>query len=147
MSLSSVYRLELEEMIVEARPLHKKKKRLAKQRSCGPREGSEEYDPQLLKEFIIYNRYKELKRKAMEEKELEWQRELDHAMANSEVDGQQSNQLPNTNLITVNSNVSTVVSTSAPLTITPNTIPSTTSSSFHTLDYIDRSPSPHSTHL
>lgn len=134
-------------MIVEARPLHKKKKRLAKQRSCGPREGSEEYDPQLLKEFIIYNRYKELKRKAMEEKEIEWQRELDDAMANSEVDGQQSNQLNDASLLTVNSDDSVVVTTTtAPVTITQNTIPSTTSS-FHTLDYIDRSPSPHSTHL
>lgn len=126
-------------MIVEARPLHKKKKRLAKQRSCGPREGSEEYDPQLLKEFIVYNRYKELKRKAMEKKESEWQRELDDAMANSEVDGQPSNQLP-TQL--VNSNV---VSTTAPNTIATTT--TTSSTTFHTLDYIDRSPSPHSTHL
>lgn len=134
-------------MIVEARPLHKKKKRLAKQRSCGQREGSEEYDPQLLKEFIIYNRYKELKRKAMEEKEIEWQRELDDAMANSEVDGQQSNQLNDASLLTVNSDDSIVVTTTtAPVAITQNTIPSTTSS-FHTLDYIDRSPSPHSTHL
>ncbi|XP_036323449.1 serine/threonine-protein kinase 32A isoform X2 [Rhagoletis pomonella] len=72
--------LELEEMIVETRPLHKKKKRLAKQRSA-----QRDSDPEtvLIKEFIVYNRYKELKRKAMEKKENEWQRELEHAMANS----------------------------------------------------------------
>uniref|UniRef100_A0A336MKG1 CSON001944 protein n=1 Tax=Culicoides sonorensis TaxID=179676 RepID=A0A336MKG1_CULSO len=138
--------LELEEMIVEARPLHKKKKRLAKQRSLGPgREGSEEYDPQLLKDFIVYNRYKELKRKAMEKKEIEWQRELDNAMANSEVDAQQSNQLENNSII-VNNTKSTAPSSSSTLSLpTPNLI--TTTSTINTLDYIDRSPSPHSTHL
>lgn len=136
-------------MIVEARPLHKKKKRLAKQRSCGPREGSEEYDPQLLKEFIIYNRYKELKRKAMEKKEIEWQRELDDAMANSEVDGQQSNQLTNSsNRITPNITTSIVNSTPIAISSSSTTVTATTTaSSFNTLDYIDRSPSPHSTHL
>ncbi|XP_053946540.1 serine/threonine-protein kinase 32A [Anastrepha ludens] len=72
--------LELEEMIVETRPLHKKKKRLAKQRSA-----QRDSDPEtvLIKEFIVYNRYKALKRKAMEKKENDWQRELEHAMANS----------------------------------------------------------------
>ncbi|CAD6992826.1 unnamed protein product [Ceratitis capitata] len=72
--------LELEEMIVETRPLHKKKKRLAKQRSA-----QRDSDPEtvLIKEFIVYNRYKELRRKAMEKKENDWQRELEHAMANS----------------------------------------------------------------
>ncbi|KPU79967.1 uncharacterized protein Dana_GF16810, isoform B [Drosophila ananassae] len=72
--------LELEEMIVETRPLHKKKKRLAKQRSA-----QRDSDPEtaLVKEFIVYNRYKELKRKAMEQKENDWQRELEFAMANS----------------------------------------------------------------
>lgn len=132
-------------MIVEARPLHKKKKRLAKQRSCGPRDGSEEYDPQLLKEFIVYNRYKELKRKAMEKKEFEWQRELDDAMANSEVDGQQSNDLITPNITT--SPVDSNITTTTTVTVTPNPISTTTASSFNTLDYIDRSPSPHSTHL
>lgn len=74
--------LELEEMIVESRPLHKKKKRLAKQRSA-----QRDTDPEtaLVKEFIVYNRYKELKRKDMEKKENEWERELEEAMANSVV--------------------------------------------------------------
>lgn len=146
-------------MIVEARPLHKKKKRLAKQRSCGPREGSEEYDPQLLKEFIVYNRYKELKRKAMEKKEIEWQRELDDAMASSEVDNQQSNKILTNNISTTTPKISTTsnvessvlpstTTTATTTIITPNVISTNQiASSFNTLDYIDRSPSPHSTHL
>ena len=44
--------LELEEMIVETKPLHKKKKRLAKQRSA-----QRDTDPEsnYIKEFIISN--------------------------------------------------------------------------------------------
>ncbi|XP_035779491.1 serine/threonine-protein kinase 32A-like isoform X2 [Anopheles albimanus] len=100
--------LELEEMIVETKPLHKKKKRLAKQRSIHKESNASDQrqlllhqhqqqqqhqhhqqqhllDNQLLKEFLVYNRYKELRRKAMEAKESEWQQELDQAMANSHV--------------------------------------------------------------
>lgn len=76
--------LELEEMIVEAKPLHKKKKRLAKQRSA-QKDNETTTECKLIKEFIIYNRYKELRRKAMEIKENEWQQELDTAMENSQV--------------------------------------------------------------
>ncbi|XP_037949853.1 serine/threonine-protein kinase 32A [Teleopsis dalmanni] len=72
--------LELEEMIVETRPLHKKKKRLAKQRSA---QRDSDPDNVLVKEFLVYNRFKELKRKEMEKKENDWQKELEHAMANS----------------------------------------------------------------
>lgn len=123
--------LELEEMIVEARPLHKKKKRLAKQRSSGPREGSEEHESQLLKDFIVYNRYKELKRKAMEEKERQWQRELDDAMANSQVQAEGASSVA-----AVPSNRPTTSSTHNPPTLTTGD-----------MDFIDRSPSPHSTVL
>lgn len=81
--------LELEEMIVETKPLHKKKKRLAKQRSAqkdtttADTKTNENYN--FIKEFIVYNRYKELKRKAMELKEKEWQEELNALMASSQV--------------------------------------------------------------
>ncbi|XP_062535156.1 serine/threonine-protein kinase 32B-like [Armigeres subalbatus] len=84
--------LELEEMIIETKPLHKKKKRLAKQRSIhrdsqNANQGQlSPLDSQLLKEFLVYNRFKEQKRKAMEKKETEWQQELDQAMASSEAD-------------------------------------------------------------
>ncbi|XP_022246835.1 serine/threonine-protein kinase 32B-like isoform X2 [Limulus polyphemus] len=65
---------ELEEMIIESKPLHKKKKRLSK-RNCG-KEGTtgsgsgEEMTPLQLrlesikKDFIVYNREKELKKQA-----------------------------------------------------------------------------------
>lgn len=78
--------LELEEMIVEAKPLHKKKKRLAKQRSA-QRDSAESSNAEsnFIKEFIVYNRCKELEKKAMELKEKEWQEELNSLMANSEV--------------------------------------------------------------
>ncbi|XP_053699122.1 serine/threonine-protein kinase 32B [Sabethes cyaneus] len=86
--------LELEEMIIEAKPLHKKKKRLAKQRSINRDNQNQngqdqlsELDSALLKQFLVYNRFKEQKRKVMEQKESEWQQELDQAMACSEVDG------------------------------------------------------------
>lgn len=74
--------LELEEMIVEAKPLHKKKKRLAKQRSI---QRETDIESSLIKEFIVYNRYKEVHRREMEQKELDWEQELAIAMANSEV--------------------------------------------------------------
>lgn len=74
--------LELEEMIVEAKPLHKKKKRLAKQRSI---QRDTDIETSFIKEFLVYNRYKEVHRREMEQKELEWEKELENAMANSEV--------------------------------------------------------------
>lgn len=77
--------LELEEMIVEAKPLHKKKKRLAKQRSAQKDTSETPIESNFIKEFIVYNRYKELKKRAMERKENEWQQELDTLMANSQV--------------------------------------------------------------
>lgn len=76
--------LELEEMIVEAKPLHKKKKRLAKQRSI---QRDTDMEPTFIKEFMVYNRYKEVHRREMERKELDWEQELETAMANSEVSG------------------------------------------------------------
>lgn len=72
--------LELEEMIVESKPLHKKKKRLAKQRSA---QRNSDTETTFVKEFIVYNRCKELERKSMEKKENDWQKELELAMANS----------------------------------------------------------------
>lgn len=110
--------LELEEMIVEAKPLHKKKKRLAKQRSA---QKENETECSLIKEFIVYNRYKELKKRAMEIKEIEWQHELELAMANSEV--------PNLQPVQENEKDQLIAG------------PSKDADS---IDYIDRTPSPRS---
>ncbi|XP_058827113.1 serine/threonine-protein kinase 32A [Topomyia yanbarensis] len=100
--------LELEEMIIEAKPLHKKKKRLAKQRSINrdnpgnhgqqqqqQQDQLSELDSALLKQFLVYNRFKEQKRKVMEQKETDWQQELDHAMASSEVEASVGGEVSN----------------------------------------------------
>ncbi|GAB0094163.1 serine/threonine-protein kinase 32A [Sergentomyia squamirostris] len=108
--------LELEEMIIETKPLHKKKKRLAKQRSI---QKENDVESTLIKEFIVYNRCKEMKKKAMEMKENEWQQELEEAMANSEV----TTQLK-------------------PIEEAANEPGTSSAASADTLDYIDRTPSP-----
>uniref|UniRef100_A0A182VB47 Protein kinase domain-containing protein n=1 Tax=Anopheles merus TaxID=30066 RepID=A0A182VB47_ANOME len=144
--------LELEEMIVETKPLHKKKKRLAKQRSVH-RENSDQLhsqlDTQLLKEFLVYNRYKELKRKAMEAKESEWQQELDQAMANSHVSSPADRALsPISERTEQASGVSSAAgSTDGP--VEPIPVPGAAGTAGRTgpdgpIDYIDRTPSPKS---
>lgn len=79
---------ELEEMIIETRPLHKKKKRLAKQRSLRSQDISEDSNCQinldLIPEYPIYNREREIEKKARELKEKKWEEELKIAMAEAE---------------------------------------------------------------
>ncbi|KAF4520356.1 hypothetical protein B566_EDAN009879 [Ephemera danica] len=84
---------ELEEMIIEARPLHKKKKRLAKQRSIRETQqlsldlDGDLADPVLpsqIPEFRIYNRERELERRERERREAAWEQELLEAMNASE---------------------------------------------------------------
>ncbi|KAL0276731.1 UNVERIFIED_CONTAM: hypothetical protein PYX00_004241 [Menopon gallinae] len=79
--------LELEEMIVETKPLHKKKKRLAKQKSLQPTMsldlGNDIQTPEQcakLTEFLTYNREQELKRRELERKEKQWEEELSKSM-------------------------------------------------------------------
>ncbi|XP_021925102.1 serine/threonine-protein kinase 32B-like isoform X2 [Zootermopsis nevadensis] len=92
---------ELEEMIVETRPLHKKKKRLAKQRSLREMQGSPSVDLdgsgemmteryiQHLPQFRVYNREQELARREREQKESAWEQELLQAMRASDPTGSQ----------------------------------------------------------
>ncbi|EDW34640.1 GL22352 [Drosophila persimilis] len=140
--------LELEEMIVETRPLHKKKKRLAKQRSA-----QRDSDPEtvLVKEFIVYNRYKELKRKAMEQKENDWQRELELAMANSIV-----NSLAPIQERPASSTSTSISHATNPAITTPTPTPAATNSpsgnarctackESDSIEFIDRTPSPQGT--
>ncbi|KAK4875412.1 hypothetical protein RN001_011834 [Aquatica leii] len=84
---------ELEEMIIETKPLHKKKKRLAKQRSIRETQplnvevetdSPMELNKTIIPEFKIYNRYQELARREKELKELAWERELQQAMEASD---------------------------------------------------------------
>ncbi|RZF39251.1 hypothetical protein LSTR_LSTR010345 [Laodelphax striatellus] len=72
---------ELEEMIVEAKPLHKKKKRLAKQRSLRESIGDQDSEvDDCLTGFMTYNREKVLMKKERERKENDWEKELIDAM-------------------------------------------------------------------
>uniref|UniRef100_A0A4Y0BKP4 Protein kinase domain-containing protein n=1 Tax=Anopheles funestus TaxID=62324 RepID=A0A4Y0BKP4_ANOFN len=154
--------LELEEMIVETKPLHKKKKRLAKQRSVHKENNDQlhsQLDTQLLKEFLVYNRYKELKRKAMEAKESEWQQELDQAMANSHVStpgvpvdrglptiSERAEQTSGVCAVAPATGPPAISRSADPIASTPVPVPGTTrsGSTTDTIDYIDRTPSPKS---
>ncbi|XP_067204724.1 serine/threonine-protein kinase 32A isoform X2 [Linepithema humile] len=89
---------ELEEMIIETKPLHKKKKRLAKQRSLrvelsaedagGFAEGAgSSVDTRRLAyipEYRVYNREREIERQEREKKEKQWEEELNTAMKGAE---------------------------------------------------------------
>lgn len=152
--------LELEEMIVEAKPLHKKKKRLAKQRSA-QRDSAESSNAEsnFIKEFIVYNRCKELERKAMELKEKEWQDELNALMANSEVKNlcsikEVSNE-PTSALLQheeIQNGQNRLISAKSikevvqQITDAKNTKPQINAAiDSETIDFIDRTPSPKST--
>ncbi|KAK6632997.1 hypothetical protein RUM43_012740 [Polyplax serrata] len=93
--------LELEEMIVETKPLHKKKKRLAKQRSLQPAmslELSTELPneiPGKVAEFRVYNREQELRRRELERKEKQWEEELLKSMKLCELTETTSRQQSN----------------------------------------------------
>ncbi|XP_048507177.1 serine/threonine-protein kinase 32A [Athalia rosae] len=89
---------ELEEMIIETKPLHKKKKRLAKQRSirvdvptaaaddviATDSTGAELRGLAFIPEYRVYNRERELERQEREEKERLWEEELNSAMMGAE---------------------------------------------------------------
>ncbi|EDW83710.2 uncharacterized protein Dwil_GK13757 [Drosophila willistoni] len=131
--------LELEEMIVETRPLHKKKKRLAKQRSA---QRDSDHETPLVKEFIVYNRYKELKRKAMEQKENDWQRELELAMANSIVNSLAPIQeKPSTSIAIQPPDGATATSVAA-AAVGAACARSATYKESDNIEFIDRTPSP-----
>ncbi|XP_018362627.1 PREDICTED: serine/threonine-protein kinase 32A [Trachymyrmex cornetzi] len=89
---------ELEEMIIETKPLHKKKKRLAKQRSLRVEHSAEDaggfaegagssVDTRRLAyipEYRVYNREREIERQEREKKEKQWEEELNTAMKGAE---------------------------------------------------------------
>lgn len=127
--------LELEEMIVEAKPLHKKKKRLAKQRSI---QRDTDVESGVVKEFIVYNRYKEIQRRAMELKEQEWEKELEVAMANSEVT---TSAPARTQSVEASDEANADDGTKAAAAANENERQETTASET-TFQFIDRTPSP-----
>ncbi|XP_058444250.1 serine/threonine-protein kinase 32A [Malaya genurostris] len=142
--------LELEEMIIEAKPLHKKKKRLAKQRSINrdnPNHSQQqnqlsELDSALLKQFLVYNRFKEQKRKAMEQKETDWQQELDQAMASSDVEGTGEPNAKENKLTTIQEGGDGEDSTPPGINGSSRVRNPVQTQQTDSLDYIDRTPSP-----
>lgn len=142
---------ELEEMIIEERPLHKKKKRLAKQRSLevksltqdvlaaekGP---VQEYRKlACIPEYLNFNREWELERRERERKEKQWEEELNTAMKSADQRlrlKQQSFPKTANRLCVSNANVKARINAS-PL---QNRRKSATTSS--DIDYIDASPEP-----
>ncbi|XP_043213061.1 serine/threonine-protein kinase 32C-like [Amphibalanus amphitrite] len=83
---------ELEEMIIESRPLHKKKKRLLKQKSVrdGLGQQAEQCDDPVQQrlqsvagDFVVYDREKELAQKRRDQLEEDWERELAESMRRS----------------------------------------------------------------
>ncbi|XP_051157596.1 serine/threonine-protein kinase 32A [Leptopilina boulardi] len=142
---------ELEEMIIEERPLHKKKKRLAKQRSLevksltqdvlaaekGP---VQEYRKlACIPEYLNFNREWELDKRERERKEKQWEEELNTAMRSADQRlrlKQQSFSKTANRLNISNANVKARINAS-PL---QNRRKSATTSS--DIDYIDASPEP-----
>lgn len=142
---------ELEEMIIEERPLHKKKKRLAKQRSLevksltqdvlaaekGP---AQEYRKlACIPEYLNFNREWELERRERDRKEKQWEEELNSAMRSADQRlrlKQQSFPKTANRLSVSNANVKARINAS-PL---QNRRKSATTSS--DIDYIDASPEP-----
>ncbi|XP_022253291.1 serine/threonine-protein kinase 32A-like [Limulus polyphemus] len=82
---------ELEEMIIESKPLHKKKKRLSKRYSRRDPETSSSSDEEpspfqislasIQEQYIVYNREKELEKQIFKQRQLEWEAELQRAIS------------------------------------------------------------------
>ncbi|KAK8741587.1 hypothetical protein OTU49_002284 [Cherax quadricarinatus] len=82
---------ELEEMIIESRPLHKKKKRLSKQKSIRETQssisGTTEGEAVVYERMLVFNRELEEKKREREKREAEWQAELEESMKLSDPTG------------------------------------------------------------
>ncbi|KAK1136085.1 hypothetical protein K0M31_000654 [Melipona bicolor] len=146
---------ELEEMIIETKPLHKKKKRLAKQRSLkvdhppedtavGLAEGAAGPSVDLrrlafIPEYRVYNREREMERQEREKKEKQWEEDLNTAMKGAEErlkTKQQPVQRTGNRLSVSTTSVKTRISASPRQGRRASTVTSSD------IDYIDASPEP-----
>ncbi|KOX70765.1 Serine/threonine-protein kinase 32B [Melipona quadrifasciata] len=146
---------ELEEMIIETKPLHKKKKRLAKQRSVkvdhppedtavGLAEGAAGPSVDLrrlafIPEYRVYNREREMERQEREKKEKQWEEDLNTAMKGAEErlkTKQQPVQRTGNRLSVSTTSVKTRISASPRQGRRASTVTSSD------IDYIDASPEP-----
>ncbi|XP_054005510.1 serine/threonine-protein kinase 32A [Hylaeus anthracinus] len=134
---------ELEEMIVEKKPLHKKKKRLAKQRSLKIEQTSEDVvglAEVFIPEYRVYNREREMERQERERKEKQWEEELNTAMMGAE-ERLKTNHKSGRNLLSVSTtNVKMHVNASPSPSPRQGRRASTATSS--DIDFIDASPEP-----
>ncbi|CAL4098227.1 unnamed protein product, partial [Meganyctiphanes norvegica] len=80
---------ELEEMIIESRPLHKKKKRLSKEKKNSQQSADEQTDCDASEYsgLLVFNREALERRKEREKREREWQNELEISMEQSDPTG------------------------------------------------------------
>ncbi|XP_076750820.1 serine/threonine-protein kinase 32B isoform X4 [Xylocopa sonorina] len=145
---------ELEEMIIETKPLHKKKKRLAKQRSLkvdhpveeaalGTVEGA---GPSVdlrrlafIPEYRVYNREREMERQERERKEKQWEEDLNTAMKGAEErlkTRQQPAQRTGNRLSVSTTSVKTRINAS------PRQGRRASTATSSDIDYIDASPEP-----
>ncbi|CAL7946276.1 unnamed protein product [Xylocopa violacea] len=145
---------ELEEMIIETKPLHKKKKRLAKQRSLkvdhppeeaalGTAEGA---GPSVdlrrlafIPEYRVYNREREMERQERERKEKQWEEDLNTAMKGAEErlkTWQQPAQRTGNRLSVSTTSVKTRINAS------PRQGRRASTATSSDIDYIDASPEP-----
>ncbi|XP_033209769.1 serine/threonine-protein kinase 32B isoform X3 [Belonocnema kinseyi] len=144
---------ELEEMIIEERPLHKKKKRLAKQRSLEVKslaqdvlaaEGSPKSKKlECIPEYLTFNREWELKRIEEERKEKQWEEELNNAMMNAETHEQRLSRI-NQKLIpkTVNRLSLSNANVKARISASPLQNRRKSAATSSDMDFIDASPEP-----
>ncbi|CAD1474967.1 unnamed protein product, partial [Heterotrigona itama] len=146
---------ELEEMIIETKPLHKKKKRLAKQRSLKVDHPPEDTAVELaegaagpsvdlrrlafIPEYRVYNREREMERQEREKKEKQWEEDLNTAMKGAEErlkTKQQPVQRTGNRLSVSTTSVKTRISASPRQGRRASTVTSSD------IDYIDASPEP-----
>ncbi|CAK9806023.1 Serine/threonine-protein kinase 32B [Anthophora quadrimaculata] len=145
---------ELEEMIIETKPLHKKKKRLAKQRSLKVDHPPEETaiglvdaaGPSMdlrrlafIPEYRVYNREREMERQERERKEKQWEKELNTAMKGAEErlkTKQQPAQRSGNRLTVSTSSVKSRINAS------PRQGRRASTATSSDIDYIDASPEP-----
>ncbi|XP_076245074.1 serine/threonine-protein kinase 32A isoform X3 [Calliopsis andreniformis] len=144
---------ELEEMIIEAKPLHKKKKRLAKQRSLRVEQTLE--DPSglaeaagpsadlrrlaFIPEYRVYNREREMERQERERKEKQWEEELNTAMMGVDERPNAKQQTPQRsgNRLSVST-----TSVKSRINASPRQGRRASTATSSDIDYIDASPEP-----
>nr|KAF7401918.1 hypothetical protein H0235_015254 [Vespula pensylvanica] len=153
---------ELEEMIIETKPLHKKKKRLTKQRSLRAEltaddalkfaegDGVDLRRLAFIPEYRVYNREREMERLERERKEKQWEEELNTAMMGAdetprrkqEQQQQEQQQEQQQQEAQKSGNRLSVSNVKARISASPRLSRRTSTATSSDIDYIDASPEP-----